>query len=92
MDTTNAKDRSDEKHRTEGKAIRAIEHTAASIPPSMFLGLAGGAIASSIALKAMGRGEAASFIGEWVPTILMLGLYNRMARLFRGDRGELGRT
>lgn len=92
MDTTNAKDRSDEKHRTDGRTIRAIEHTAGSIPSSAFLALAGGAIAGSIALKAMGRGEAATFVGEWVPTILMLGLYNKMARLFRGERGELGRT
>ena len=92
MDTTNAKDRSDEKHRTEGKAMRAIEHTAASIPSSTFLVLAGGAIAGSIALKAMGRSETANFVGEWVPTLLMLGLYNKIARLFRGERGELGRT
>lgn len=92
MDTTNAKDRSDEKHRTEGKAMRAIEHTAASIPSSTFLVLAGGAIAGSIALKAMGRTESANFVGEWVPTILMLGLYNKIARLFRGEHGEFGRT
>ena len=90
MDTTNAKDRSDEK-RTE-KAMRSIEHTAASIPSSTFVMLAGGAVVGSIALKAMGRGEAANFVGEWVPTILMLGLYTKIAKLFRGDRGELGRT
>lgn len=91
MDTTNAKGHSDEKHRAD-KAIRAIEHTAGSIPSSTFLVLAGGAIAGSITLKAMGRSEAASFVGDWVPTILMLGLYNKIAKLFRGNRDELGRT
>jgi hypothetical protein len=91
MDTTNAKDRSDEQHRT-GKTLRAIEHTAASIPSSTFFMLAGGAVVGSIALKAMGRSEAANFVGEWVPTILMLGLYNKISKLFSGQHGELGRT
>jgi hypothetical protein len=91
MDTTNAKDRSDENHRTH-KAMRAIEHTAASIPSSAFFMLAGGAVVGSIALKAMGRSDAARFAGEWVPTILMFGLYNKIAKLFHGGRGELGRT
>jgi hypothetical protein len=88
---TNAKDRSHEQHHT-GKTMRAIEHTASSIPSSTFFMLAGGAVVGAIALKAMGRNEAANFVGEWVPTILMLGLYNKIAKLFSGDRGVLGRT
>jgi hypothetical protein len=91
MDTTNSKDRSDEKHRTES-AMRAIEHTAASIPSPTFFMLAGGAVVGSIALKAMGRNDAAKFVGEWVPTILMLDLYSKISKLFHGGRGELGRT
>jgi hypothetical protein len=90
--TSNSRDLNDEKHRTGGRATRMIEKTTASIPSGTFLVLAGGAAAGSLALKLMGRNETANFVGEWVPAILMLGLYNKMAKLLGGHRGELTRT
>ena len=89
---SNSRDHTDEKHRTGGKTIRMIEHTTASIPSGAFLALAGGAVAGSLALKLMGRNKTANFVGESIPAILMLGLYNKMVKVLGGHRGQLGHT
>ena len=34
----------------------------------------------------MGRDTGASFVGLWVPTILMLGLHNKMVKLMGSER------
>ena len=46
-----------------------------------FLGLAGGAVALSLGLELAGHGKTANFVGQWVPTILLLGIYNKLVKL-----------
>ncbi|HEX2690549.1 MAG TPA: hypothetical protein VHN14_28230 [Kofleriaceae bacterium] len=84
------KERTEQKQHAEGKTTQMIEKTTAAIPSGMFLVLAGGAIAGSLVLKLLGRHSTANFVGEWVPTILMLGLYNKMVKMLGTERPEVG--
>ncbi|MCC6586984.1 MAG: hypothetical protein IT168_09860 [Bryobacterales bacterium] len=69
----------------EGYVARSIEQQTAKLPSDIFLWAAFGAIAGSLTLRAMGRGTQANWIGEWAPTILILGLYNKMVKLQGSD-------
>lgn len=65
----------------EGPAARAIEEYTTEIPSDVFLWAAGGAIAGSLYCQMTGRSKRALFIGQWVPTFLILGLYNKLVKL-----------
>ena len=39
----------------------------------------------SLAMKASRKNDTANFIGQWVPTILILGLYNKLVKLEGSD-------
>lgn len=69
----------------EGRIAKAIEEQTAKLPSDTFLWLAGGAIAGSIALKMAGRDKDANFVGQWVPTFLILGLYNKLVKVAGSD-------
>jgi hypothetical protein len=36
---------------------------------------------ASLALKSMGQDRDATFVGQWAPTLLILGLYNKLVKL-----------
>jgi hypothetical protein len=92
MNTTQTnQERTDQEHRGEGKTTQMIEKTTAAIPSGVFLGLAGAAIVGSLALKLLGRHSTANFVGEWVPTILMLGLYNKVVKVLGSERADIAR-
>ena len=65
---------------SEGVVARAIEQQTAKLPSDTFLWLAGGSIAASLTLKIMGREKDALFVGQWAPTFLILGLYNKLVK------------
>src|SRR5688572_5181957 len=70
---------------TEGPVARAIEQQTAKLPSDTFLWMAGGSIAASLTLKIMGRDKDALFVGQWAPTFLILGLYNKLVKLAGSD-------
>ena len=70
---------------SEGKTATAIEKQTARVPSEAFLYAAGGSIALSLALKLAGRDKDALFVGQWAPTFLLLGLYNKLVKLFGTD-------
>lgn len=70
---------------TEGPVARAIEQQTAKLPSDTFLWLAGGSIAASLTLKFMGRERDAVFVGQWAPTFLILGLYNKLVKVAGSD-------
>lgn len=72
----------------EGPIARAIEKRTAQLPSDTFLWLAIGSIAGSMAFKAAGRNGLALFVGQWVPTFLILGLYNKLVKVGGSDRLE----
>ncbi len=69
----------------EGTITKTIEEFTSSIPSATYLGLGIGAIGLSAALKLSGRDEGAQFVGHWVPTILILGLYNKLVKVQGSD-------
>jgi hypothetical protein len=69
----------------EGKIATAIERQTAKVPSDVFLWAAGASIAGSLMLKAMKRDTDALFVGQWVPTFLLLGVYNKMVKLMGSD-------
>ena len=71
---------------TEGKVAMAIEEQTASLPSDTFLWLGLGSMAASLTLQLMGKKESAQFVGHWVPTFLILGLYNKVVKVAGHDR------
>ena len=70
----------------EGPVAKGIEHYTAKLPSDTFLWLAGGAIVGSMALKFAGRAHDALFVGQWAPTFLLLGVYNKIVKVAGSDR------
>jgi hypothetical protein len=77
---------SDVEEHTEGKVAMAIEEQTAKLPSDTFLWLGLGSIAASLTLQLMGKKESAQFVGHWVPTFLILGLYNKIVKVAGHDR------
>lgn len=69
----------------EGKVATAIESQTAKLPSDTFLWAAGGSILASLALKLSGRDRDALFVGQWAPTFLLLGLYNKIVKVVGPD-------
>ena len=73
---------------SEGFVAKAIEEQTARLPSDTFLWLALGSIAASLTLKLSGRDKDALFVGQWAPTFLILGLYNKTVKQLGSDRTE----
>jgi hypothetical protein len=65
----------------EGATTKFIESQTAKIPSGTFLTLGIGAMALSWLMLLTGQRNIANFLGTWVPTILILGLYNKLVKL-----------
>lgn len=70
----------------EGGLARPIEEYTARLPSDTFLWLAWGSIAASLLLKLNGRDKDALFVGQWAPTFLIHGVYNKIVKLHGHDR------
>jgi hypothetical protein len=57
----------------EGPVARGIEEHTAKLPSDAFPWAAGASIATSLVLKILNRHHEALFVGQWAPTILILG-------------------
>ena len=66
----------------EGRVAKTIEKRTAKLPSDLFLWAAGGSIIGALVLRQLGRREDASFVGQWAPTFLILGLYNKVVKEF----------
>jgi hypothetical protein len=65
----------------EGPITKTIEHYTSMVPSGVYLSLAVGSIGLAAALHLAGRKSDSQFVGHWVPTILLLGLYNKIVKL-----------
>ncbi|WP_221887039.1 hypothetical protein [Bacteriovorax stolpii] len=73
----------------EGTMTKAIERQTAKIPSTYFLAAAGGAIAISLGLAVMNKQKGwANFVGNWVPTLLLLGIYNKIVKTHGSDKAD----
>jgi hypothetical protein len=69
----------------EGRVARTIEQQTAKIPSDAWLWGAIGSMGLSLALELSGREKTANFVGHWVPTLLIFGLYNKLVKLQGSD-------
>jgi len=80
--------RSTQQDHSEGPLAKAIEEQSAKLPSDTFLWLALGSITASLTLKITGRDKDALFVGQWAPTFLLLGVYNKLVKQLGSDRTE----
>ena len=76
---------------TEGSVARTIEQQTAKLPSDVFLWAAGASIMGSLMLNACGREHQSLFVGQWAPTFLILGLYNKLVKVAGSDPVQIGR-
>lgn len=70
----------------EGKVATMIERqTARFLPSDLFMWAAGASIAASLILKLQKRDHELLFVGQWAPTLLLFGVYNKMVKLLGSD-------
>ena len=74
--------------KSEGLVTSRIEDQTRRIPTGGFLLLAFGSIAASAFLMLSGRKAWANFVGQWAPTLLILGTYNRLVKTIAAPYGE----
>jgi hypothetical protein len=82
---------------TEDPLTRTLECYTAAVPSSAYLGVALGAMGLSLMLQVAGRGKWGNFVAQWVPTWLVIGLYNKLVKLEGHDHehrqlGSQGRS
>jgi hypothetical protein len=65
----------------EGTVTKMIESQTAKIPSGTYLTAAIAAMVGSAALMLFGQRNVANFVGQWVPTILIIGLYNKIVKV-----------
>ncbi len=64
----------------EDKITNVIEKQTVKLPSDTFLFSALGAAAVSLAFKLTGKDRNATFIGQWVAPILIMGVYNKLVK------------
>jgi hypothetical protein len=79
-------DKVEEESGKEGRVTATIERYTSALPSATWLVLGAGALIGSLTLKLLGREKTANFVGEWVPTFLLLGIYNKLVKLHGSDR------
>lgn len=75
----------------EGRTTALIERQTSRLPSLAYLGLAVGSIVLSASLAASAkpyrrfgssrRLEFANFVGQWAPTLLVIGVYNKLVKI-----------
>jgi hypothetical protein len=84
-DTTTRTAHNESTAHTEGRVAKAIENQTAKVPSDVFLWAAFGSMAASLALQMLGKKEQSNFVGQWAPTLLILGLYNKLVKVAGSD-------
>jgi hypothetical protein len=75
---------------SEDRVTKSIEEYTAAIPSSAYLAVALVAMGFSLAAQVSGQYRWGHFIGQWVPTWLLFGLYNKLVKLEGHDRLDRG--
>src|SRR5581483_3814564 len=75
---------------SEDEFTKTVEKYTAAVPSSAYLAVAVGAMGLSLLFQLSGRGKWGNFVAQWVPTLLIIGLYNKMVKLEGHDRSHRG--
>ncbi len=83
---TTAHDVQEANQQREGRVARGIERQTAKLPSDAFLWAALASIGGSLYLQITGQQKMSLFVGQWAPTFLILGLYNKLVKVAGSDR------
>lgn len=72
----------------EGPVAKRIEQQTAKLPSDVFLWAALSAMAVSAAIELQERKNFALFFGQWAPSLLILGLYNKVVKQLGSSRED----
>lgn len=88
MDAKELKDKADNfnPNKKEGPVAAAIEEYTSRIPSDVYLWAALGSMAISATFKVMRKDEEALFVGQWAPSFLLLGVYNKLVKQLGKDK------
>ena len=87
LNTETTADEVQEAHQQrEGRIARGIERQTAKLPSDAFLWAALASIGGSLYLQVTGQQKTSLFVGQWAPTFLILGLYNKLVKVAGSDR------
>lgn len=76
----------------EDQLTAGIEKVTSRAPSTLYLALALGSMAASMAFMAGGRRHESLFIGQWAAPFLLMGIYNKMVKQHGSDAaGETAR-
>ena len=64
----------------EGNVAKAIEEQTAKLPSDFFLWTAVGCMTASLTLKLFKQDHMSLFVGQWVPSFLLFGIYNKIVK------------
>jgi hypothetical protein len=78
--------------RHEGKVTAQIERKTARVPSGAYLGMAVGSMVASALLQLAGKRQTANFIGQWVPSLLVIGVYNKLVKIEHELRDAIDQT
>jgi hypothetical protein len=85
LETMKSKHRTSQHDHSEGTLAHMIEDQTARLPSDTFLWAALGSMGLSLMLQAAGKQQMSNFVGHWAPTILILGLYNKLVKTIGSD-------
>lgn len=72
----------------EGPVAEKIEEQTAKLPSDLFLWAGVASIGASLICLMAGKKQVATFIGQWVPTVLLFGVYNKIVKVAGHDRAD----
>lgn len=65
---------------TEGKVAKGLESQTAKIPSDVYLWASIGSMVASLTLKILKQDKTALFVGQWAPSFMLMGLYNKLVK------------
>ena len=72
----------------EGRVAKSIEKKTAKIPSDVYLWAAVGSMAVSLGCFLAKKKHTALFFGQWAPSLLTIGLYNKLVKLQGHDQED----
>ena len=69
----------------EGQVATKLEQQTAKIPSDVYLYASLGSMVASLVLKILDKNDEALFVGQWAPSFLLLGIYNKLVKQFGHD-------
>ncbi len=72
----------------EGKLAKTIEEQTSKLPSDVFLWAALGSMAVSLTMQLVGKNHISLFVGQWAPSFLLFGIYNKIVKVEGHDKSS----